>query len=313
MPSFARRIAIALLALACCPAGAAVYEAPGPGDDLIGEVTRIRADHEDTLSALARRYNLGYRELRLANPDVDPWLPGEGTEIVLPTQHVLPDAPREGLVLNLAEMRLFYYPPAGSRYAGKVITYPLGIGREGWSTPLGTTRVTRTKAHPDWVPPESIRKEHAEAGDPLPDVVPAGPDNPLGQYALYLGFPSYLIHGTNKPSGIGMRVSHGCIRLYPEDISALYSMVDAGTPVRIVNQPYKVGWHRDRLFLEAHPPDANGEEQVRSYTPLVKSVIQATRERPDYPVDWQRAQDQGTEASGVPLSIAGNRQANAAD
>lgn len=306
---------LTLLAAVSPTAHAAVYDAPEPGDDVIGEVRHIRTETDDTLSAIARRHNLGYREIKLANPDVDPWLPGKSTEVVLPTRYVLPDAPREGLVLNLAEMRLFYYPPKSSPYADKVITYPLGIGREGWGTPLGQTRITRTKAQPTWTPPASIRKEHAEKGDPLPKVVPAGPDNPLGEYALYLGFPSYLIHGTNKPAGIGMRVSHGCIRLYPEDIAALYSMVDAGTPVRIVNEPYKAGWHDNRLFLEVHPPDAAGDKRVNSYTPLVQSVIRATRERPDYPVDWHHAQDMGARTRGTPSEITGktpaHRQANA--
>lgn len=302
-------LALMLLFAAGARAQAAVYDAPAPDDDVIGDVRHIRTDAEDTLSALARRHNLGFEEIKLANPDVDPWLPGDGTRVVLPTRYVLPDPPREGLVLNLAEMRLFYYPPEGSRYAGHVITYPLGIGREGWDTPLGKTRITRTKDGPTWYPPESIRKEHREDGDPLPKVVSPGPDNPLGEYALYLGFPSYLLHGTDKPAGIGMRVSHGCIRLYPEDIAALYSMVDAGTPVRIVNEPYKAGWHNDRLFLEAHPPDATGEDRVDSYTPLVQSVIAATRDQPDHPVDWHRAQTIGADQTGIPTGIAGKAHA----
>lgn len=282
---------------------AAVYDAPKPNDDIIGTVHHIRAEAEDTLIAIARRHNLGYTEIKLANPGVDTWLPGEGTRITLPTQFILPDAERKGIVLNIAEMRLYYFPPEDSQYAGKIITYPVGIGREGWHTPLGTTHVTRTKAGPAWYPPESIRKEHAKHGDPLPQVVPPGPDNPLGQYALYLGFPSYLIHGTNKPAGIGMRVSHGCIRLYPEDIAALYSLVNPGTQVRIMYQPYKLGWQNGRLYLEAHPPDATGETPVETYTPLVQSVIAATSKRPDYPVDWHRVQQIGAHAMGMPRDI----------
>ncbi|MES1944019.1 ErfK/YbiS/YcfS/YnhG family protein [Salinisphaera sp. PC39] len=294
--------------LLCMPAvEAAVYDRPAPGNDVIGEVREIRTRAQDTLVDVARRHDIGYRELRLANPHVDPWLPGEGTRVVLPTRYVLPDAPREGLVLNLSEMRLYYYPAKDSPYAGKVITYPLGIGREGRSTPLGETRIVRTADRPTWYPPASIRKEHAEDGDPLPRVVPPGPDNPLGEYALYLGFPSYLIHGTNKPAGIGMRVSSGCIRLYPEDIAALYSMVDAGTTVRIIDQPYKAGWLDGTLYVEAHPPDANGRSRVGSYTPLVKSVIAATRQRPDFPVDWNLAQNAAETADGVPVSV-GNEQ-----
>lgn len=307
-------VALLLLASVCTAPLAAVYDAPPPGDDVIGHIEYIHAEAQDTLIAIARRHNLGYTEIKLANPGVDTWLPGEGTRITLPTQYILPDGNRKGIVLNIAEMRLYYFPPQGSKYAGKIITYPVGIGREGWHTPLGTTRITRTKAGPAWYPPESIRKEHAEHGDPLPQVVPPGPDNPLGQYALYLGFPSYLIHGTNKPSGIGMRVSHGCIRLYPEDIAALYSMVDAGTPVRIIYQPYKLGWQDGKLYLAAHPPDATGENAVETYTPLVQSVIAATREQPDYPVNWLRAQAIGAHAMGIPRDItkAGARLPTAA-
>lgn len=296
---------LALIAIAsfCTAAQAAVYDAPEPGDDIIGEVQYIRAEAEDTLLEIARRHNLGYTEIKLANPGVDPWLPGEGTRITLPTRFILPDAERKGIVLNLAEMRLYYYPPEDSKYAGKVITYPVGIGRHGWHTPRGTTKVTRTNAHPAWHVPKSIRKEHAKHGDPLPKVVPPGPDNPLGQYALYLGFPSYLIHGTNKPSGIGMRVSHGCIRLYPGDIAALYSIVEPGTPVRIMYEPYKAGWENGKLYLAAHPPDATGEQPVETYTPLVQTVINATAKQPDYPVNWVRVQEVGAKSMGIPREI----------
>lgn len=285
------------------PAAAAVYDLPAAGNGVIGAVREIRTSEQDTLVEVARRHNLGYRELRLANPEVDPWLPGAGTTVRLPTHFVLPDAPREGIVLNISEMRLYYYPPAGSPHAGKVITYPLGIGREGWDTPLGLTRIVRTAERPTWRPTESIRKEYAKDGKILPRVVPPGPDNPLGEYALYLGFPTYLIHGTNKPAGIGMRVSSGCIRLYPEDIAALYSMAGPGTPVRIIDQPYKAGWLDGSLYVEAHPPDANGRKHVSSYTPLVSNVIAATRERPDFPVDWFLAQRVAEIADGIPVAV----------
>ncbi len=298
------RLALLLcLAASAVPVHAEVYERPAGGDDLIGAVQHIETRHEDTFVAIARRYNLGYNELRLANPEVDPWLPGEGTPLIIPSAYVLPDAPRRGIVINLAEMRLYYYPPENSRYAGKVVTYPLGIGREGWGTPLGHTTVVGKKANPTWTPPASIKAEHAAAGDPLPDVVPAGPDNPLGQYAVYLGFPSYLLHGTNKPAGIGLRVSHGCLRLFPEDIAALFFMVSAGTPVTIVNQPYKIGWQGDTLFMEAHPPDATGDNAVRSYTPWVEKLVAATGERPDVPVDWDDAQALARKAAGIPAPI----------
>lgn len=310
MPRIDQIIALLLCLVAYAGSHAAVYELPSPKDDVIGQVQHIRAEFNDTLLKIARRHDLGYTEIKLANPDVDPWLPGAGTQITLPTRFILPDTKRKGLVLNIAEMRLYYYPPEDSKYAGKVITYPVGIGREGWETPLGTTKITHTVDGPTWHPPESIREEHAKRGDPLPQVVPPGPDNPLGQYALYLGFPTYLIHGTNKPSGIGMRVSHGCIRLYPEDIAALYSVVDAGTSVQIMYEPYKAGWEGGELFLEAHPPDATGDKEVKTYTPLVQTIINATSERPDYVVDWRHAQQVGANVMGIPRVITGQESPN---
>ena len=174
---------------------------------------------EDTLPDIARRFNLGYEEIARANPGVDPWVPGEGREIVLPTQFVLPAAPREGLVINLAQLRVFYFPKVKEGEPQTVITHPIGIGKVGWQTPEGSTKVTGKRTNPTWFPPASVRKEHKEAGDPLPSKVPPGPDNPLGAHMMTLGWPSYLIHGTNKPYGVGLRSSHGCIRFYPEDIA----------------------------------------------------------------------------------------------
>lgn len=297
---------ICLLSFICITAGqasAAVYDLPPPGSDVVGKLQHIKTKASDTFVALARRYDVGYDQLRQANPKVDPWLPGDGTPVVIPTQYVLPDAPRKGIVVNLPEMRVYYYPPKGSPYAGKVVTYPIGIGRQGWSTPLGRTKIVRKEPHPIWIPPASIKKEHAKKGDPLPNVVAAGPDNPLGQYALHLGIPGYLMHGTNKPAGIGMKVSHGCIRLFPKDIAALFSMVKPGTPVDIVSQPYKVGWKGDRLYVEAHSPNANGDAPVHSYTPWVQSLVKATKDYPKAPVDWQRAQQIVENARGIPEPI----------
>ena len=237
------------------PAGPTnTFPLPPAGTDVVGDVWAVVARHEDTLPDLARRFDLGYDEIAAANPGVDVWLPGRGTKVLLPTEFVLPDAPREGLVLNLASMRLFYYPATGPEETPTVVTHPVGIGREGWATPQGKTKVVSKKAHPSWTVPASILAEHAANGDPLPGVVPPGPDNPLGDYAMRLGIPGYLIHGTNKPHGVGMRVSHGCIRLYPEDIERLFPEVPVGTPVRIVNQPYLAGWNNGVLYLEAHPP-----------------------------------------------------------
>ena len=195
-------------------------------------------------------------------------MPGEGTPIYLPTQTILPDAPRTGIVVNVPAMRLFYFTTEKSprdrqrRSAApvlKVSTHPVGIGTEGWATPFGETKVKDKARDPVWYVPASVRKEHAERGDPLPSVVPPGPDNPLGKFAMTLSLPGYLIHGTNKPAGVGMRSSHGCIRMYPEDIEALFGRVARGTEVRLVNQPILAGWRDGQLYLEVHAPLA--EEQ----------------------------------------------------
>lgn len=249
-----------------------------PGSDVVGELQVIRARYEDTFIDIARAYDLGFDELVQANPAVDPWLPGAGTPVVLPTRFVLPDAPREGIVLNIGAKRIFYFPKAAPGQPAKVVTHPVGIGREGWATPIGTTKVVSKVKDPVWTVPPSIRREHAEAGDPLPAKVKAGPDNPLGAYALRLGFPSYLIHGTNKPSGIGMRVSHGCIQLFPEDIESLFSQVPVGTPVRIVNQPRLLGWQDGNLWLEAHP--ALEDDRRNLDAELRRQLAKALKQRP---------------------------------
>jgi L,D-transpeptidase ErfK/SrfK len=222
-------------------------------DGVVGELQVTKVEGEDTFSDIARRFNLGYEELVRANPGIDPWLPGEGREVVLPTQYVLPNAPHEGLVINLAQLRVFYYPKVKEGEPVTVITHPIGIGKVGWSTPEGSTKVIGKTKNPTWFPPASVRKEHREAGDPLPSKVPPGPDNPLGDRMMTLGWPSYLIHGTNKPYGVGMRSSHGCIRFYPEDITQLYDDIPVGTKVTVVNQPLVLGWHRDAMYLQAFP------------------------------------------------------------
>lgn len=224
------------------------------GQDVVGELQTVKAKYEDTFVDIARAYGLGLDELVAANPGVDPWLPEDGDTIVLPTRFVLPEAPREGIVLNVAAKRLFHYRKTENGEQAIVETYPIGIGRSGWATPTGNTTVVSKARDPVWFVPASVRQEHLEAGDPLPKQVPPGPDNPLGARVLGLGIPGYLIHGTNKPAGVGMRISHGCVRLFPEDIDYLYENVEIGSRVRIVNQPFLFGWQNDDLVFEAHAP-----------------------------------------------------------
>ncbi|HEY2590923.1 MAG TPA: L,D-transpeptidase family protein [Steroidobacteraceae bacterium] len=222
-----------------------------PQDEVIGNLEVTHTTKDNTLVDLARLFDVGYEEISRANPGVDMWLPGTGRKVVLPTAFVLPDVPRQGIVINIAAMRLYYFPPHKKGEPQLVYTHPIGIGRVGWRTPVGVTKVVRREKNPTWRPPPSILKEHHEEGDDLPVAVGPGPDNPLGDRAFYLAWNGYLIHGTNKPAGVGLRVSHGCIHLFPEDIDALFDKVRLGTPVRVVNEPYVFGWRDGVLYMQA--------------------------------------------------------------
>ncbi len=277
-------------------------------DDVVGVVQSTVIGKDDTLPDVARRFNVGYEDMVRANPGVDPWLPGVGREVVVPTRFVLPDAPREGVVINVAAMRLYYFPKREKGQPQVVITHPIGIGKVGWQTPEGVTKIVARVKDPVWVPPVSVRKEHLEDGDVLPPKVPAGPDNPLGAYMFRLGWPSYLIHGTNKPYGVGMRSSHGCVRLYPEDISILYETVPIGTPVRVVNQPYVLGWHGDELYVQVY---GALEDDKRAWQHGPKSLLKKAGKTPlwtrirarDGDVDWERARLLSEAPRGVPVSV----------
>ncbi len=306
MPSpFLKRLHWLLLGwLTASAAQATVYPLPPPDVDLIGQVKVVYATKEDTLIDIARRYSLGYDEIVHANPGVDRWAPGEGNPIVLPTRHILPDAPREGVVLNIAEMRLYYYPKTGADGQQVVHTYPVSIGRMDWKTPMGLTKVVAKDVDPPWRPPATIKAEHAAEGDILPDVVPGGPDNPLGRYAMRLGVPGYLIHGTNKPYGIGMRVTHGCVRMYPEDIEHLFGMVPVGTPVRLVDQPVKVGRFNGELFVESHEPLEEDNLPIKVTLEQAQRAIIA-KTGPDMPgVDPAALEVAVEQVSGIPVAVS---------
>jgi L,D-transpeptidase ErfK/SrfK len=279
-------------------ASADLYRLASPSDGVVGTPFYVKTADEHTLLDIGRHHGLGYDEMRHANPGVDMWVPGGGTDVLVPAQHVLPKAPRAGIVLNLAEKRLYYF-----RSPTLVETYPISIGREGWSTPTGRFSIAQKIKDPTWTPPASIRREHAEQGDILPAVVPAGPDNPLGQYAMRLSIPSYLIHGTNKPWGVGMQVSHGCIRMYPEDIERLFPEVAKGTPVTIVKQPYKVGWLGDELYLEVTAPD--GDAALRR--PVREIVPASVAKAEGVVVDWDAVRRVQQENAGLPRVVGGRR------
>ncbi len=326
-----------LPALALLPllASAEVYDLPPVGSDVIGAVSTVRARADDTLVDIARRHGLGYEDVVIANPDVDVWLPGEGTEIILPTRFVLPPAPRRGIVLNLAEYRMYYFPKAAAGERPVVMTFPMSIGRMDWETPLGRTRVTQKVRNPAWYPPQSVRDEHAADGRPLGRIVPAGPDNPLGARAMRLDLPGYLIHGTNRPAGVGMRVTHGCIRMFPEDIEYLFEQIAINTEVMIINAPVKMGWDGDQLLLEVHrvldvvappadavladvaeilaaeaeialgdemTPETTAANEATGLTHLTEQFVAATQSRQGE-LDWEIAESLVTRPSGIPQRV----------
>lgn len=271
--------------------------------DLVGEVVLASSLKADTLSDLARAYDQGYLEMRLANPQIDPWLPGEETEIIVPSLYVLPDAPHHGIVVNVPEMRLYFFPQVQGSERRKVVTYPISIGRQQWTTPHGVTTIVAKVKDPNWYPPESIREEHAAQGDPLPKIVLAGPDNPLGAFAIRLGLPGYLIHGTNRPYGIGMRVTHGCIRMYPKDIEQVFRTVAIGTAVQIVNQPYKVGVAHNKIYLEVHPHLVEDDDIFRDQFSHVVELLVAKTVGRKVQLNWGDLQNAILEKSGIPRAV----------
>ena len=327
-------VTLAALIAVTAPVYAEVFELPPEGYDVVGSVSTITARYEDTLVDIARRHGLGYYDVVRANPGVNVWVPGEGTEIVLPNRFVLPPGPRNGLVLNLAEYRMYYFPEPADGKPAYVYTYPMSIGRMDWETPLGRTSIVAMARNPTWYPPQSVREEHAAEGDPLPRIVPPGPDNPLGTRALRLGLPGYLIHGTNRPAGVGMRVSHGCVRMLPEDIEFLFDRIRVSTPVRIINAPVKIGWDGDALVAEVHPllesaqplaeesaelleqldadvdlppPDPNSKDPL---TYVTEQFIVVTADKAGN-LDWDLVEELVSRSDGIPEPV-GSRIKNAA-
>lgn len=287
--------------------------------DIFGQIQMVSASRAETLLDIARRHSIGQDEILLANPEINRWLPEEGAPVVLPLRFIIPQAERTGLVINLPEMRLYYFPKPEKGQKPVIITHPVSIGRMDWNTPLGKTTIVRKQKNPTWTPPQSLKdKAIAEGGPPLPDIIPPGPNNPLGDYALYLGLPSYLIHGTNKPFGVGMRVTHGCIRMYPEDIEKLFDIVPAGTPVQIVNQPIKLGWLGKLLFIELHPPLEEDAMEPDDYIEKTHNMILEFLEKTtagiadgaitNIKIDRQALESAIQTMNGIPTLISGNEE-----
>lgn len=296
----ARQAALVALAVFFLISRGAVADT-GSGSEILGSPGTHMVAPGETLLDIARRHDLGFVELRAANPSVDVWVPAPGTVLSLPSAHILPEAARRGIVVNLAEQRLYYFPASG----GPGITFPVGIGKDSWETPLGVTVVAGKRANPTWTPPASLRAENPT----LPARVPPGPNNPLGAFALDLGWTGIVIHGTNKPAGVGRRVSHGCIRLYPEDIEQLFRMVPIGTPVAFIDQPIKLGWQDGVLYLEAHPSQAQADqiEAEGRFVPepvadIAWRVVAATKDR-SVAIDWAEVERVLAERRGLPVPI----------
>lgn len=296
------RLLLLCLALVLSTGGQAVASQTG---DLIGEMHEyyIWRDNEDLLE-VARADELGLIELMVGNPGVDPWMPGRNTHLLLPTMHILPQGPRRGIVINTAELRLYYYDAEDGYFS-----FPLGVGRDGYLTPTGTTKIVRKKEKPSWYLTPSEIRDHPE----LPPVIPPGEDNPLGEFAMYLGWPAYLIHGTNTPWGIGRRTSRGCIRMYPEDIEWLFHEASIGTSVTVVDQPVKLGWKDGELYIEVQPSTMQIdtiEETSRSPGPpdpiplaneadRILKAAGADAER----LDWTTIEQALTDRQGYPMRI----------
>jgi L,D-transpeptidase ErfK/SrfK len=274
-----------------------------PDTQVVGQTSTVAARQDDTLTDIARIHGLGYEEIVWANRKVDIWLPGEGTPVVLPKSFILPGDTRQGVVVNIAEYRLYHYYKSNGQLM--VSTFPISIGRMDWATPIGRWTVTSKQKDPAWYPPESIRQEHLEDGRGfLAKMVPAGPDNPLGRYAMRLSATGYLIHGTNKPVGVGMQVTHGCIRMYPEDVEELFGLVSINTQVNLIDQTTKVGWQRGTLYVERHAPlegtDNPGHSDPAEMTDLINSAVSGR----NVEIDWAGAERAFQQATGVPVPLS---------
>jgi len=275
-----------------------VFDLPPTGSDLIGKMQFAKVYPGDNFATIARRYDIGFYELVEANPEIDADHPDLNQEVVVPSWFILP-RPRKGLVINLAEMRLYYYPP-NSR---KVYTFPVGIGREGWMTPVGQWKVTEKNKDPQWIAPKAIRDARAKDGVFIPKVVLPGAMNPLGEYSIRLSLPAYLLHGTNEPSGVGRRSSSGCIRLFPEDIETLFKDIPLNTPVTIINEPYKVGHEGGQLFLEVHVPLQEQNLNNRTLIASTAAEILSQDKTNDYLIHWEAAKKLSEVQVGIPMLV----------
>ncbi|MGD8572422.1 MAG: L,D-transpeptidase family protein [Gammaproteobacteria bacterium] len=287
------------------PLPASIFMLPDNGDNVVGHIQYKFVTGEETLLDIARIFDIGYNEIVAANPGVNPWLPKDNHRVVIPTQFVLPPKPWRGIIVNLPEMRLYYFPPASRFSDRRVITMPLSIGKINWQTPTGAFHVTEKIKNPSWTVPESIIAKYGLERYGNRRVIPPGDDsNPLGNFAILLNEPGYLVHGTNKPFSIGRRVSHGCIRLYPEDIDLLFDYVDRKAPVRIIKEPVKVGRRNNKIYVEAHSVlKEDVTESGFNMTPVVKNILDYIPNHRVPESAWQHLEKIISQASGFPVSF----------
>lgn len=282
------------------PAQALTFDLPDNDATVVGSIKESSTVLGDSLVSVARRYDLGYVELLEANPDLkaSQKLPSKAP-VMLPTEFILPDAPHRGLVINVAELRLYFYPPD----TRQVMTFPVGIGRQGWKTPLGQTYVASKQKDPTWHVSSTIKAARLQEGVVLPDQVLPGPDNPLGGYAMHLGFPAILIHGSNDASGIGRRSSSGCIRMQPEAIESFFDLVAVHSAVTVVNQPIKVGWRDNDLYVEVHEPLQDEQGHNTDLKSEVRQLVEKAIVLRPATVDWSAAEKAAEQQVGYPIKI----------
>lgn len=298
-----RHLLSVLVLLASSQAFATAYSIPAANESIIGSQQTGFVKSGDTAATIAHAYDIGFNEIQNANPEIDMnHRFSSGREVVIPTEHLLPNAPRKGIVINLPEMRMYFYN------GNEVLTYPVGIGKAGKTIPIANAKVTYKKTNPYWYPPDDIREFNLAQGVILPKVLPPGPDNPLGTYAVYMTLPTFLIHSTIFPESVGRRASFGCIRMYETDIESFFPIIKRGIPIDIINSPVKVGWQKDKLYMEAHAPlDEYKSEPNATLSGTVHEIVERTGNKPVL-VDWQgvsfiaKANDGAPHEIGVLLS-----------
>lgn len=294
-----KSITVLLLLFISTTSLALQFPLPKQGNDLVGQLQFVQTQPGDTFAALAEKYDVGYYQLYAANPEVNPKELTPYTELIIPTQFILPHIKREGIVIDLGAMRLYYFP----KNENVVYTYPVGIGQQDWNSPIGTLDIIQKEKNPVWVVPQSIYDFRKKNGDPVPHMLPSGPNNPLGFYALRLSLPTYLIHGTNDPASVGRRSSAGCIHLYANDIQELFNIVTLKTNVQFINQPYLIGLQDGDVYLEAHLPLKEQREALANRRVDVVGLVGSLNLPAIAKVDWQKADMVLKEHTGVPVLI----------